>query len=637
VTPPRDATPSEHASYHSYSSHRSSLSSVTSHHSAAPRAGRAQSPAGSMTDDEPYSETDEPIAKSNQQMWTAEPKGAADPNPVKEISALRTKNADLQRAVDAVREQLARIAPKLTSNVKRKHSVENDRMNRLQQEAQQLQAEHAGLSKKMRDVEHVKELEKQMGQREAEVKSLAERNKYLQVEVRNNAKKLKQMATIEDQRSQQLTGMKHERKVAQNALAKAQRDAELALQGKDGALKRLRVLESKDRLPELKAEDVKQLIEMKTSLATKQETIESLQYRLSVLKRAHESVNRAIVSNPQETAEIEDLKAEVLALKSRLAQASTHDEPTAAKKAPAKKPGQGRTSDQRKREEKAAADKKRRDERAERDAEEDRRRDTEDEAARRQHEADERDRKQLQSEAADERRRAQRTSDYKAGRDPDAEQFEEDRRRKQEDDERAAAEADAVRRRTDAEQAERDEERRRDDSARAHRDKQDAAAREEQDRRDDDDRRRRDTERDEQQRRDDADRAEQQRRDDDLRRREEDDEADARQRELAELDRRKAEDRSERIELEDDEQSRRRRVRDEVDVALSVIEARESEDRAAVRKAPVAGRRRGSVQSTPSPSPTPQAEVAKPPTPPPQKAATPPPEEDDDEEPEWLK
>lgn len=263
------------------------------------------------------------------QSWVS-PAQPKDGNPTKEIQELRVRNAELQKAVEAVKEQLSKVSSKLGNNVKRKHSIENERLNRLQEEANHLQHEHAILTRKLREVDHVKELEKQLVSREAEVRQLAERNKFLQVEVRNNSKKLKQMASIEEQRAKLLASIKQERKVAQNALDKSQRDAELASQSKDSAQKRLRALESKDRLPQLKTEDVKQLIEMKQALAAKQETIEALQYRLSVLKRAHESVNRSLMSNPGDTTEIDALRAEIVELKTKLAQTSADSDHAAA-------------------------------------------------------------------------------------------------------------------------------------------------------------------------------------------------------------------------------------------------------------------------------------------------------------------
>ena len=257
---------------------------------------------------------------------------------------MRSKNAELQRAIDAVRGQLSKIAPRLSANVKRKHSNENERLNRLQQEASMLQQEQTGLLRKLRDVEHVKELEKQLASRVQEVKNLQERNKFLQLEIRANSKKLKQAANIEEYRAQVLTEIKQERKLAMVALERAQKDVELAAQSRETAQKRLAALELRDRLPELRNDDIKQLLEMKNSLSVKMETIESLQYRLSVLKRAHESVNRAAVTNPGELAEVETLKAEVAALKAALASAANNPESTSTIKATRKKPKEGRRS-----------------------------------------------------------------------------------------------------------------------------------------------------------------------------------------------------------------------------------------------------------------------------------------------------
>jgi hypothetical protein len=231
---------------------------------------------------------------------------------------LRQKNAELQKAVDAVREQLAKIAPKLNADVKKKQSVENERMNRLQVEAMALQDEHAALQRRLKEADHLRDLEKQVAQKEAEVKNLHERNKFLQVEVRNNARKLKQVENIREQRLTFLATLRQERKVALNNLEKAQKDAELSNISKEGLQKQIALLEGRDRLPELTMDDVKQLVGLKQALNEKQEVIDSLQYRLAVLKKAHESGNRSATLNSDELAELDALRAEVTSLRLRL-------------------------------------------------------------------------------------------------------------------------------------------------------------------------------------------------------------------------------------------------------------------------------------------------------------------------------
>jgi len=330
-TPKKEVSP-KHSRRYSYTPSHSRSSSQYSSAKSSPRfVARSPTPRSEASDDRYSEPASKPVVPPKKQ-WAAQapPPPAVEANPATEIAALRKKNQELQLAVDSVREQLAKIAPKLSMNIKRKHSAETERMNRLQTEALQLQQEHAGLVKKLRDVEHVKELEKQLATREAEVKALQERNKFLHSEVRTNAKKLKQQATIEEQRAQQLAVMKQERKVAMQALEKAQKEAEHAAISKESSAKRLKQLEAKDRLPELKTEDVKQLIDMKAQLAQKQETIESLQYRLSVLKRAHESVNRTLVAHPADDADLDALRNEVAGLRAKLAQAGVtpNAEPT---------------------------------------------------------------------------------------------------------------------------------------------------------------------------------------------------------------------------------------------------------------------------------------------------------------------
>uniref|UniRef100_A0A7S1MJ41 Uncharacterized protein n=1 Tax=Neobodo designis TaxID=312471 RepID=A0A7S1MJ41_NEODS len=282
------------------------------------RSSARASPLPPTSSDDGYSNAEDEVPGPAAPSWADVKPPKHAPSTSHEIAELRKRNAELQAAVSAVKEQLAKVAPKLDAGVKRKHSAENERMNRLQEEAATLRAEHARLTKKLKDVDQVTALEKQLRDRQQELKVLHDRNKSLQIEIRNNAKKLKQMASIEEQRAKMLAAIKQEQKVAQNAVKKAERDAELAVQARDGAAERLRALELKDKVPELKPEDVRVLIEMKQTLVSKQETIEALQYRLSVLKRAHESAQRHLVAEPTDTNEIESLRAEVIALRSKL-------------------------------------------------------------------------------------------------------------------------------------------------------------------------------------------------------------------------------------------------------------------------------------------------------------------------------
>ncbi|CUG94210.1 unnamed protein product [Bodo saltans] len=213
---------------------------------------------------------------------------AQEPTSVQEINLLRLKNAELQRAIDDARSQLYKLAPRM-SVFKVKRRTDEERLKKLQSEAQVLAQDYEVLSRRAREANHVKMLEKNIVAREEEIKKLTERNKYLQVEIRNNTRRLKHNENIDEQRKSLLEGLRNERVIAQGNLERAKKEAESAAQSRESLAQRLSELEAKDKLRDMPMEDVKRIIDLRSTLVERDEAIANMQHRLQILKRASDS------------------------------------------------------------------------------------------------------------------------------------------------------------------------------------------------------------------------------------------------------------------------------------------------------------------------------------------------------------
>lgn len=249
------------------------------------------------------------------------------PATVQEMNLLRLKNAELQRAIDNAKQQLVKLAPRM-SVLKVKKRSDEERLKKLQAEAAVLLQDFTQLSKKARDANHVKTLEKNIKEREEEIKRLSERNRFLQVEIRQNGKRLKHCETIEEQRKNLLEGLRNERIIAQMNLERAKKDAESAAKTRESLAHRIVELESKDKLRDMPLEEVKRMIELRAQIASKDESIANLEQRLAVVRRAADSSNisrnaglgvAAMTSQPaNDSTAIETLKEEIAAMKAKL-------------------------------------------------------------------------------------------------------------------------------------------------------------------------------------------------------------------------------------------------------------------------------------------------------------------------------
>jgi hypothetical protein len=263
---------------------------------------------------------------------------AHEPTSVQEINLLRLKNAELQRAIDDARSQLYKLAPRM-SVFKVKRRTDEERLKKLQSEAQVLAQDHEVLSRRAREANHVKMLEKNIAAREDEIKKLTERNKYLQVEIRNNTRRLKHNENIDEQRKSLLEGLRNERVIAQGNLERAKKEAESAAQSRESLAQRLSELEAKDKLRDMPMEDVRRIIELRTTLVERDEAIANMQHRLQILKRAADSSALAKhasgipaqgSSGTSDLTAIETLKEEIAAMRFKIDAhaAQTADEKT---------------------------------------------------------------------------------------------------------------------------------------------------------------------------------------------------------------------------------------------------------------------------------------------------------------------
>lgn len=239
---------------------------------------------------------------------------------------LRLKNAELQRAIDDARSQLYKLAPRM-SVFKVKRRTDEERLKKLQSEAQVLAQDYEVLNRRAREANHVKMLEKNIVAREEEIKKLTERNKYLQVEIRNNTRRLKHNENIDEQRKNLLGGLRNERVIAQGNLERAKKEAESASHSRESLAQRLSELEAKDKLRDMPIEDVKRIIELRTTLTERDDAIANMLHRLQILKRAADSSATAKsaagipaqgASTANDLTAIELLKEEIASMRFKL-------------------------------------------------------------------------------------------------------------------------------------------------------------------------------------------------------------------------------------------------------------------------------------------------------------------------------
>ena len=231
----------------------------------------------------------------------------------RDLGMLKLRNAELKAAADTISEQLAALvgtgggkgggAAKQLGPVRKTNSAgdADSRTAKLRSEVAALEKENETLLARLRSADVMGSgIEKHIAAREADIKEIRTRNKWLEGEIRKNAKRLKNgdKLTFQQQRAQLADALRKEKQIAQVVLDKATREAEQSVSGREQAEAVVGQLLARDPCPDaFRPQDAKAVIDLRARIGEKIEALKGLRVR-----QRHAANNAAAVAVSDEAA-----------------------------------------------------------------------------------------------------------------------------------------------------------------------------------------------------------------------------------------------------------------------------------------------------------------------------------------------